>query len=135
MSDDEDYDDFGAVSPVQFQSFPKIRQQGNDARHEYFRRGDTHEVWAYRGGEKVGQLSWHHNPGNFNEAGEIDHVGVHEDHQRTGVASGMWAAARAYSDLSAGSIPAPKHSLIRTDDGDKWAQSVSPRRSVPGSGG
>ena len=105
-----------SLNPEQFRHEYSIRQVGKD----HF----VHDVTAHVHDGPVGVISWDHH------TGEVGHVAVLPEFRRQGVASGMWAAARAYSDLSP-SITEPKHSPIRSHEGDAWVKSVSPKRSIP----
>jgi hypothetical protein len=67
--------------------------------------------------KQVGYLKWDHRDG------EIESVDVEEDYWRQGIASEMYHIAMGLSTSPAGII-APKHSKIRTSDGDEWADSV-----------
>lgn len=91
----------------------------------------TRSVTAHEQGEdqEIGHLAWTDYPSGPTIHGEIQAVWTHPAHRRKGVATGMWAAARAYADLH--DIVAPRHSEERTYAGDVWAHSVSPKRSIP----
>lgn len=85
--------------------------------------GSTHNIQAWRGEDRVGNMSWR------SDTGKITHISTDPDHQRTGVATGMWTAAQALSSL--GEVKEPKHSPVRSEAGNAWAKSVSqklPRR-------
>jgi GNAT superfamily N-acetyltransferase len=60
---------------------------------------------------KVGHLLWHPN-------GEIQDVQVDEPHRRKGVATGMLEHAKTLK------VKPPKHSELRTEEGDAWVQSL-----------
>lgn len=62
--------------------------------------------------------------------GMIKHVGVAEAHERRGIATAMYHLAQRLS--SQYGVPAPQHSMDRTDEGDAWARKVGgelPERS------
>lgn len=87
-----------------------------------------HRVFAHKTsgegdpGRQVGQMGWRPN-------GEISSIDVDPDQRRKGVASGMYAAGRAYADLHG--VSEPRHSDDRSPEGDAWAKSVSPANKVP----
>lgn len=51
---------------------------------------------------------------------KVRNIVVNQDHQRQGVATGMWNYAQEQGLK-------PRHSADRTNDGDAWARSVSSR--------
>ena len=85
---------------------------------------ELHEVQAIHKptGEPIGRMTWL----NYGPLHEID---VNRDHQRKGIATGMWGHAieLAVSSYSKGvnkRIPMPEHSIFRTPAGDAWAKST-----------
>ena len=59
---------------------------------------------------------------HMDEHGVVQGIGVDEDHQRKGVATGMWEYAK---DLAAENIIAiPRHSYTQTEEGKSWAKAV-----------
>lgn len=78
--------------------------------------GEHHEVTALHPetGEKMGHLTWDN---DF-----VDHVSTMPSFRRQGVATGMWNYA--HSIAKEGTVPAPKHSPIKSEAGQKWADSV-----------
>jgi hypothetical protein len=66
-------------------------------------------------GQVVGHLRW-------GGHGVVENVQVNKDHQRKGVATGMWRHANELADQ--GLVPRPKHSDVRTAEGDAWAKTV-----------
>jgi GNAT superfamily N-acetyltransferase len=125
------------LSPHQF---TEMYSPDMEYRHEYHaehfpENGSIHRVDAYREyssipHEHVGSLEWHTGPHEEAEGrnGEISHIEVHPEHQRQGVASSMYAMGRAMADLHG--VPAPVHSSARTEAGDSWAHSVTPRAKL-----
>lgn len=67
-------------------------------------------VVAHHGETQVGMLM-------LADDGEVQWVGVHKAHRRTGVATALWDAARA-AGLD------PRHSGCREPEGTLWARSV-----------
>jgi predicted GNAT family acetyltransferase len=65
-----------------------------------------------------GHLSWDAH------TGRISQVFVPESMRRQGIATQLWNKAHEEADKR-GIVP-PKHSDVRTIEGDKWAQKVSP---------
>ena len=82
----------------------------------------THHVDAMSGQDRVGRMSWNHR--------SIRNIDVEPQSQRQGVATQMWQHGQSLA-ADTRSIPKPKHSADRTDQGDSWAKSVGgqvPRR-------
>lgn len=106
--------------------------------HRYTPKGEgenpmAHQIDAYKGDEHVGFMQWYDlRNGKYqgDRHGQVAQIGVYPPHQRQGIASGMWAAARAYADLHE-DIPEPKHSTNRTFAGQQWAKKVSPPHAIP----
>jgi hypothetical protein len=85
---------------------------------------ELHEVQAIHKptGEHIGRMTWL----NYGPLHEID---VNYEHQRRGVATGMWNHAIGLADSSYNKgvnkrIPMPEHSIFRTPAGDAWAKST-----------
>jgi GNAT superfamily N-acetyltransferase len=72
----------------------------------------NHRIIAQHKGRRVGKMEWD------TGTGDIQGIEVHPRHQRKGIATAMWNHAQEVSGNSVG------HSPVRTDEGDKWAQSV-----------
>jgi len=70
-------------------------------------------------GEKAGHMLADHR-------GKIKSIAVTPAHQRKGVATSMWEHAQGLAEQ--GTVPKPKHSRDRSDQGDAWAKSVGGRR-------
>lgn len=72
-------------------------------------------------GNQIGSMDWHV------KTGHVLDIRVDEDHQRQGVATGMWDAGHA---AAAGdrAVVQPRHSSERTGAGDAWAKAVGGRR-------
>ena len=67
----------------------------------------------------------------LNHEGTVNSIETHPEHRRKGIATALWSVAQdaAKEDKD---IPAPKHAAMRTDSGDKFAQSLGgelPKRS------
>jgi GNAT superfamily N-acetyltransferase len=71
--------------------------------------------------EHLGFMSWSGHPGS--DAGMLQSIDVAPEHQRKGIATGMFNHARKLSDKNP-SIHEIQHSNFRTLDGDDWAQST-----------
>lgn len=106
--------------------------------HEFADGWKAHRIDAYKeySGEDlpddhVGHLEWDEAPAGEKSphSGVIDSVEVHPEHQRYGVASSMYAMGRAMADIHG--VHPPVHSTHRTDAGDAWAHSVTPRHKLP----
>ena len=75
-------------------------------------------------GQVVGTIKWHP------QTGSINWVRTHPDYRGLGVASTLMEKANKLSADTG--IKAPKHSIHRTEEGDKWAKAVGgkvPRRA------
>ena len=72
----------------------------------------NHAIIAQHKGRRVGKMEWDIG------TGDIQNLEVHPRHQRKGIATAMWKYAQDISNHNVG------HSPVRTDEGDKWAQSV-----------
>jgi len=71
-----------------------------------------HAVIAHHSQDgEVGHLQWH-------PEGEIQDVHVDETHRRKGVATGMLRYAEGLG------VAKPKHSELRSEEGDAWARAV-----------
>ncbi len=96
----------------------------NNMQFHYERYGSEHNVIARDpGGDFVGNMRW--------SAKQVRNVMVNPEHQRQGVATGMWNEGHRLAETNA-KIPKPKHSPDRTNEGDAWAKSVGgrlPRRA------
>jgi hypothetical protein len=82
----------------------------------------TYGIEAYKGGDRVGFMHW-------NSRG-IHRIDVEPEHARQGIATQMWEQGHILAENNA-KIPKPKHSAVRTTQGDAWAKSVGgplPRR-------
>jgi len=78
----------------------------------------VHQVTALSEGEPVGSMQW--------TARELQGVQVVPQHQRQGIATGLWNEGHRLAEEH-GRIPSPKHSSDRTKAGDAWARSVGGR--------
>lgn len=87
--------------------------------HPEFHKITAHDQGT---GEKVGYLEWARKPDGEHAAGEILDISVNESHQRKGIATAMYDAAR-----QTGLRPRPQHSPDRTEDGDAWVSSLGER--------
>lgn len=67
--------------------------------------------------KKVGRLKWD------SISGEIAWISVNDNHQRKGIASEMYHIAVALSKLPTGII-LPRHSSVKTEEGDAWVNSL-----------
>jgi len=78
--------------------------------------GDYHEVIALHPetGEKMGHLTW--------DSDFVEHVYTMPSFRRQGVATKMWNYAQGIAQQ--GKAPVPKHSPIKSESGQKWAESV-----------
>ena len=89
---------------------------------------ELHEVQAiYKPtGERVGRMTWL----NY---GPLDEIDVLHEHQRKGIATGMWDHAVKLAEATYRGVnkrvPMPEHSIFRTPAGDAWAKSTDD--SVP----
>jgi GNAT superfamily N-acetyltransferase len=108
-----------SLHPVQFHLITKNQVNG----------GPEHAIHATQAGQVVGQMRWTGAYSDLHEPGEIRGIRVDPEHQRKGVASGMYAAGRAFADLHG--IEEPQHSSNRTKAGDAWAHSVTPKEMLP----
>lgn len=73
--------------------------------------------------EKIGNMTW------FSDIGNLNEIDVLHEHQRKGVATGMWNHAIKLAEASYGKginkrISMPEHSIFRTPAGDAWAKST-----------
>lgn len=91
--------------------------------------GTFHQVSAFHGEKQIGRMAWVTVPNDPQYSNEIRNIQVEPGYRRQGVASGMYAAGRAFADIH--QIDPPRHSRDRTDQGDAWAKKVSPKKSVP----
>ena len=71
-------------------------------------------------GSQVGLIRWMHTNGN------VQSIEVHPDHRRQGLGTELWDRANQVAKDTRG-VVAPKHSKERTNEGEAWARSVSPR--------
>ena len=82
-----------------------------------------HEVQAIHKptGERVGRMTWL----NY---GPLDEIDVLHEHQRKGIATGMWNHATKLAESTYRGVnkrvPMPEHSRFRTRSGDAWAKST-----------
>ena len=87
-----------------------------------------HTVTAHHKDERVGFITW------GNSGGVID-MGVTIEHQRKGVATGMWNHALSLggiTDKASGIlIPNVEHSGNRTRQGEEWAKSTGKAHYFP----
>lgn len=79
----------------------------------------SHELEAFdaKSNSIIGYMRWH------KKTGQVQDIQVDKEHRRKGVATGMWNYAKSLSS-SDKSISTPKHSPVRTSEGDSWANSV-----------
>ena len=88
--------------------------------------GTYHQVIARHPetGEQMGHLAW--------DDTSVHGLGTAPAYRRQGVATKMWQHANQLA--AQGIAPAPRHSSIRTKEGDAWARSVGgdlpPRHDV-----
>lgn len=73
------------------------------------------------GHRPLSSMSWHH------KTGEIRGVYTEPAHQRQGIASSLYQQSQEVASTTRG-VPAPRHSVDRTEAGDAWARSVGGRR-------
>ena len=87
-----------------------------------------HTVEAHNKGERVGFMA-------FGHSGGVIDMGVAKEHQRKGVATGMWNHAlslRGTTDKASGiRIPSVEHSAHRTRQGEAWAKSTGKTHYFP----
>ena len=79
---------------------------------EHFEEG--HRVRAAVGNRIIGNLMWDHEG--------VGDVYVNPEYRRRGIATEMWNVANR--EATSRGIIKPKHSGLRTDEGDAWARSV-----------
>jgi GNAT superfamily N-acetyltransferase len=58
---------------------------------------------------------------SMNHEGEVSAVETHPKHQRQGLATKLWNYAGSLGHMG---VPAPKHSTMRTAEGEQWAKKV-----------
>ena len=87
-----------------------------------------HAVNAYHKGSHVGYMV-------FGHAGVVEDINVDKEHQRKGVATGMWNHAVSLggsTDKATGvRIPNIEHSENRTAQGEEWAKSTGKAHYFP----
>ena len=89
-----------------------------------FRHFDTHpnshELEAYnpKTDDVIGYLRW------SKRGGLIQDVSVTPEHRRKGIATALFHHAKGLAANSAGEIPEPRHSPVRTPEGTAWARAV-----------
>jgi len=66
----------------------------------------------------VGYMEW------TKDTGETRHIEVDKEHQRKGVATGMWNFAKNVAANSEGKIRRPQHSRVQTKSGKAWVKKV-----------
>lgn len=69
-------------------------------------------------GHSVGFLAWR------KDTGEVLRVEVDPEHQRKGVATGMWNFAKNIAANSDEKIRRPQHSIAQSKAGKAWAKKV-----------
>lgn len=100
--------------------------------HSYSNEGEEpwteHTVEAHHAGERVGFMT-------FGHSGGVIDIGVDVNHQRKGVATGMWNHALSLggtTDKASGSyIPNVEHSAHRTHQGEAWVKSTGKSHYFP----
>lgn len=87
-----------------------------------------HTIIAKSKGKEVGFLT-------FGHSGGVIDIGVSKEHQRKGVATGMWNHALSLggsTDKTSGiRIPNIEHSAHRTRQGEAWAKSTGKAHYFP----
>jgi len=68
--------------------------------------------------DPVGYMVWK------KDTGENIRIDVEKEHQRKGVATGMWNFAKNIAANSDGKIRRPQHSRVQTKSGRAWAKKV-----------
>ena len=119
-----------ATAYDKFQSSQKIGSQDKNNLNDYFvfslqvslsENGEHTLIAAPKGQEasesnKVGWLDWD------GRSGRIEHIEVKSNHQRQGIATALYREAIRLAKEKDLSIP--RHSAVRTTDGDRWANSI-----------
>lgn len=84
---------------------------------------ERYEISAFnkKTNEHLGHMQWSGHPGT--DTGMLMSIDVDPEHQRKGIATGMFNHARELSAKNP-SIHEIQHSNFRTLDGDDWAQST-----------
>jgi GNAT superfamily N-acetyltransferase len=78
----------------------------------------AHVFTAHKDGKQVGKLQ-------LQRGGTIDIVEVDPEHQRQGIATGLYKFAVSHAEKSDGQeTPYPQQSSIRSKEGDAWAKSL-----------
>ena len=87
---------------------------------QYSGGGDSHVVTAMHPDSQypIGYMEW------ARDTGENVSVDVDKEHQRKGVATGMWNFAKNVAANSDGKIRRPQHSRVQTKSGKAWAKKV-----------
>lgn len=86
-----------------------------------------HMITAHKGKKQVGYLHY------GNSGGVID-INVEKEHQRQGIATGMWNHAINIAGTEGPRgvrLPYPEHSANRTPSGEKWAKSTGKAHYFP----
>lgn len=102
---------------------------GVNYKYEFFPEGshpaaewndqDLHEVTAHLNGQKVGSLTYN----TADDDGDAYDIVVHPDHQRKGIATGMWNYAKQLHRQGVTDTP-PRHSPRTTAEGYRWAMTT-----------
>lgn len=77
----------------------------------------AHLFTAHKDGKQVGRLK-------LQEYGTIDIIEVEPEHQRQGIATGLYNFAKDHAVKTNGKTPWPQHSTIRSPEGQAWAKST-----------
>jgi len=88
----------------------QISYRGMTADHPRGNGTPMHHFVAEKDGKEVGYTL-------FEEGGKLDTIDVSEGHQRQGIGTAMWNAAKNHF----GSV---SHADVRTPEGDEWAKAV-----------
>ena len=85
----------------------------------YSGAGGDHVVTAHHSEHgQIGHLIWRRG------TGEIVDLLTEPEHERKGVATGMWEHAKTVAANSDGKILRPQHSAVQTPKGKRWAKKV-----------
>jgi hypothetical protein len=105
---------------IQFQHIVPPMPEGYDAPQQHYLNATVE-------GKNVGTLGWTHE--------EVGSLFVRPSFRRQGVATSLWNEAHRIANENT-SVPPPKHSSTRSDEGDVWAKAVGgslpPRRGEGG---
>lgn len=111
--------------------FSHVEGQHPNKPHSHVAEDDVHQIdyhyyatpqhphWFILSDKKSGKMLSNM---NLSEEGEVRGVETHPKYRRQGLATKLWDYASSLGHMG---IPAPKHSTMRTKEGEEWA-----RRSV-----